>query len=233
MGRQFEKTTSQGHICRFACMGDIGDGSSSSTLERDDVGVAIWSGKDIVPCSIGTRRVFSEKIREEQRSACTLFRNCFVGDERKAAWSGRELATLREEIEQAFPHDPVDLRTYSPLPLAFLGDAVYSMIVRTVVLSKGNRQAEKMHEETRQYVSAQAQARMAEAVQDLLTPEEMTVYRRGLHSNPHHFAKNQSAEDYLRATGLETLCGYLYLSDKMPRLLDLLRQGLETVRRSG
>lgn len=137
------------------------------------------------------------------------------------------MATLREEIEQAFPHEAEDLRTYSPLPLAFLGDAVYSLIVRTVVLSKGNRQAEKMHDETKQYVSAQAQAQMADAIRPLLTPEEETIYRRGLHSNPHHFAKNQSAEDYLKATGLETLCGYLYLKDAVPRLLELLRKGLE------
>lgn len=137
------------------------------------------------------------------------------------------MATFREEVAEAFPHEKVDIRTYSALPLAFLGDAVYSLIARTVAVDKGNRQAEKMHDETKHFVSAHAQALTGDAIQDLLTEEERTIYRRGLHSNPHHFAKNQSPEDYLKATALESLCGYLYLQDRMPRLLELIRTGVE------
>ena len=78
----------------------------------------------------------------------------------------------------------VDLRTFSPLALAFLGDAVYSLIIRTSVLARGNRQAEKLHNETTRLVRAQKQAAIGRAVYDLLTLEEQKVYRRGRNSHP-------------------------------------------------
>lgn len=134
---------------------------------------------------------------------------------------------LREEILQVFPQKEVDIRMYSPLALAFLGDGVYSAIIRTMVISKGNRQAEKLHNETRNLVSARAQARIGDAIAELLTEEEASVYRRGRNSNPYHHAKNASMEDYLKATALETLCGYLYLKDETGRFLALLKAGIE------
>lgn len=134
---------------------------------------------------------------------------------------------LREEILQVFPQKEVDIRMYSPLALAFLGDGVYSAIIRTMVISKGNRQAEKLHNETRNLVSARAQARIGDAIAELLTEEEASVYRRGRNSNPYHHAKNASMEDYLKATALETLCGYLYLKDETERFLALLKAGIE------
>ncbi len=134
--------------------------------------------------------------------------------------------SVREQILKEFPHAPVDIRTYSPLALAFLGDAVYSLVIRTIIISKGNRQAEKLHNETTYYVCAQRQAEIGGAIYDLLTPEEQRVYRRGRNANPYHHAKSASLEVYLQATALEALCGYLYLQDKTERLLDLLREGV-------
>ena len=134
---------------------------------------------------------------------------------------------LREEILEYFPQKQTDIRMYSPLALAFLGDGVYSLIVRTMVISKGNRQAEKLHNDTRKYVSAQAQARIGDAIQELLTEEEARIYRRGRNANPYHHAKNATLEEYLKATALETLCGYLYLKDETARFLELLKAGIE------
>ncbi len=134
---------------------------------------------------------------------------------------------LREEILKCFPQKQTDIRMYSPLALAFLGDGVYSLIVRTMVISKGNRQAEKLHNDTRKYVSAQAQARIGDAIQELLTEEEARIYRRGRNANPYHHAKNATLEEYLKATALETLCGYLYLKDETARFLELLKAGIE------
>lgn len=134
---------------------------------------------------------------------------------------------LREEILECFPQKQADIRMYSPLALAFLGDGVYSLIVRTMVISKGNRQAEKLHNDTRKYVSAQAQARIGDAIQELLTEEEARIYRRGRNANPYHHAKNATLEEYLKATALETLCGYLYLKDETARFLELLKAGIE------
>ena len=87
--------------------------------------------------------------------------------------------SLRQQILAAFPHSPVDIRTYSPMAFAFLGDAVYSLVVRTMVISKGNRQAEKLHNETSLLVRASTQAAIGESIQDLLTEEERTIYKRG------------------------------------------------------
>ncbi|MDO5476538.1 MAG: ribonuclease III domain-containing protein [Eubacteriales bacterium] len=127
-----------------------------------------------------------------------------------------------------------DIRTYSPLALAFLGDAVYSLIIRTTVVARGNRQAEKLHNETTRLVRAQKQAAVGRAIYDLLTTEEQKVYRRGRNSHPLHHAKGASLEEYLQATALETLCGWLYLQGRNGRLLELIRTGLElTKRRNG
>ena len=134
---------------------------------------------------------------------------------------------LREEILERFPQKQTDIRMYSPLALAFLGDGVYSLIVRTMVISKGNRQVEKLHNDTRKYVSAQAQARIGDAIQEFLTEEEARIYRRGRNANPYHHAKNATLEEYLKATALETLCGYLYLKDETARFLELLKAGIE------
>ena len=127
-----------------------------------------------------------------------------------------------------------DIRTFSPRSLAFLGDAVYSLIIRTTVLAKGNRQAEKLHNETTRLVRAQKQAAIGRVIYDLLTAEEKKVYRRGRNSHPMHHAKGASLEEYLQATALETLCGYLYLQGRTDRLMELLRTGLQlTQRRNG
>ena len=66
--------------------------------------------------------------------------------------------SLRGLILREFPHEEIDIRTYSPGTLAFLGDAVYSLVIRTILVSKGNRQAEKLHNETTFYVRAEQQA---------------------------------------------------------------------------
>lgn len=128
----------------------------------------------------------------------------------------------------------LDLRTLSPLALAFLGDAVYSLIIRTSVLEEGNRQAQKLHNETTRLVRAGKQAAIGRSIYDLMTPEEQKVYRRGRNSHPMHHARGASLEEYLQATALETLCGYLYLQGRTQRLMDLLRAGLQlTQRREG
>ena len=110
----------------------------------------------------------------------------------------------------------VDIRTYSPLALAFLGDAVYSLFIRTTVVARGNRQA------------------IGKAVYDLLSPQEQKIYRRGRNSHPMHHARGASLEEYLHATALETLCGYLFLQGETERIAEILRQGIElTARRNG
>jgi len=132
-------------------------------------------------------------------------------------------------IRQNFPGKWQDARTYSPLTLAFIGDAVYDMIIRTVVVGRANRPANDLHHIAVRYVSAGAQARIITALSDRLTEEESAVYRRGRNAKPKTKAKNATLEEYLKATGFEAVLGYLYMTGRMDRVLELVREGLVAV----
>lgn len=122
-----------------------------------------------------------------------------------------------------------DIRTFSPLVLAFIGDCVFDLIIKTMVMSRGNRQVHKMHEETSHYVQASSQSFMMRSIQEHLTEEEHAVYRRGRNTRSVTPAKNQSITDYRRATGFEALIGYLYLHGDYERLTELVSIGLRSM----
>lgn len=136
-------------------------------------------------------------------------------------------SSLLSDIRTAFPGKKQDVRAYSPLTLAYIGDAVYDLIIRTVVVGRANRPANELHRITVRYVSAEAQSRIVETLIESFTEEEQSVYRRGHNSKPHTMAKNASPSDYLRATGFEAVLGYLYLQDRMERVLELIKQGIQ------
>lgn len=136
---------------------------------------------------------------------------------------------LLQQIKELFECKENDVRAYSPLTLAYIGDVVYDLIIRTVVVERGNRAANELHKRTVQYVKAQTQARMIEALLPLLTEEEEAVYKRGRNAKSYTTAKNASVADYRKATGFEALLGYLYLCDRMDRVLVLSKQGIEAV----
>ncbi len=133
---------------------------------------------------------------------------------------------LLAQIKEAFPGKCQDVRSYSPLALAYIGDAVYDLIIRTVVVERANRSANELHRIAVRYVSAPAQSKIAQALSDRLTEEEQAVFRRGKNSKPHTMAKNASAADYLKATGFEAVLGYLYLKGDMARVLELVKEGI-------
>lgn len=121
----------------------------------------------------------------------------------------------------------VDAKGYSPLVLAYIGDAVYELVIRTKVVNQGNTQPNKLHQKSSALVKAQTQARLIHQVEDLLTQEEEAVYKRGRNAKSVTMAKNASMIDYRTATGLEALVGYLYLSEQFERLIWLIQTGLE------
>ncbi|MCI9336897.1 MAG: ribonuclease III [Lachnospiraceae bacterium] len=135
--------------------------------------------------------------------------------------------SLLAEIRRGFPGRAQDIRSYSALSLAYIGDVVYDLVIRTVVVSRGNRAVNDMHRITVRYVSAGAQSKMVQALTDSFTEEEAAVYKRGKNAKPHTTAKNASVGDYLRATGFEAVIGYLYLTDRMERALYLIKKGIE------
>lgn len=130
-------------------------------------------------------------------------------------------------IKEQFQIGDVDVRTYSPLALAYIGDGIFDLVIRTVIVGKGNTKASQLHYQTSHIVKAQSQALMIEALEGDLTEEEADVYRRGRNAKSPTMAKNATMSDYRKATGFETLMGYLYLTDRFERVVELTKLGLE------
>ena len=134
---------------------------------------------------------------------------------------------LLKKIKETFPGQEVDPRTYSPLALAFIGDGIYELVIRTMVVIKANRANHDLHQATVKYVKAENQAKMVEILKPVLTEEEAAVLRRGRNAKPNSVAKNASLGEYHRATGVEALLGYLYLTGRTDRMLELIKLGVE------
>ncbi len=149
-----------------------------------------------------------------------------VGQTVNAAGEQKNQDSLSERIQEAFPGKRQMLESYSPLTLAYIGDAIYDLVIRTVVVGRANRPANILHHITVKYVSAGAQARIVTALQERFTQEEQEVYRRGKNAKPRTTAKNASPGDYRKATGFEAVLGWLYLKNEMERVLELVREGI-------
>lgn len=116
-----------------------------------------------------------------------------------------------------------EIKRLNGLQLAFIGDTIYDLYVRTDVLSKHDESVQKLHKHAVARVNAGAQARAFERIEPMLDEEEHDVARRArnAHSRP---PKNQNPGDYSKATALEALCGYLYLSGRYERLKTLMEE---------
>ncbi|WP_422484539.1 Mini-ribonuclease 3 [Gudongella sp. DL1XJH-153] len=115
-----------------------------------------------------------------------------------------------------------DLRMMSPLQLAYIGDAVFELLVRTAILSR-DVSVNKLHKEATKYVKANAQAESVIKLDEILTDEEKSFIRRGRNARINSSPKNVDLRDYKYATGFECLMGYLYLSGNDERLIQLFK----------
>ena len=129
-------------------------------------------------------------------------------------------------IRETFDIRKGDIRTYSPLTLAYIGDGVYELIIRTILVKKGNCPVNRLHKKASSLVKAGAQSAIMEVIEEELTPEELSVYRRGRNAHSPTMAKHATMADYRRATGFEALMGYLYLKEDYTRMLTLVRMGI-------
>ncbi|MGN1456457.1 MAG: Mini-ribonuclease 3 [Acutalibacteraceae bacterium] len=111
----------------------------------------------------------------------------------------------------------------SPLTLAFVGDGVYDLIVREELVCSANRPVGQLNKLKVEIVRCQAQAKMYNTIEPFLTEEETDVFKRGRNAHTAHTPKNASSADYHLATGLESLFGYLYLSDRIDRIRELFK----------
>lgn len=130
-------------------------------------------------------------------------------------------------LKEAFQLEDKDLRTYSPLTLAYIGDAIFDLVIRTILVKRGNCQPNKLQQRASRLVRASAQADMIQDLMPFLTEEEIAVYKRGRNAKSYTKAKNATVSDYRKATGLEALMGYLYLEEDTKRIIELIHTGLE------
>ena len=131
-----------------------------------------------------------------------------------------------KKFKELFELENTDIRTYSPLTLAYIGDAIYELVIRTILVEKGNTQVNKLHQRASKLVKASAQSAMIEKLKPHLTEEEMSIFKRGRNAKSFTMAKNASMSDYRRATGFEALMGYLYLTEQWNRMLELIKIGI-------
>lgn len=120
-----------------------------------------------------------------------------------------------------------EARMLNPLQLALIGDAVYEVFVRTYILDNNKElSAHKIHVETVHYVKAQGQSDIVKRIEEMLNEEEFYIFKRGRNTKSATVPKNANVRDYRSATGFEALVGYLYLTNQMERLLELMKKGL-------
>ena len=133
---------------------------------------------------------------------------------------------LNRKFRETFGLEPVDLKTYSPLTLAYIGDAAYELVIRSLVVEQGNAPVNKLHKRSSRLVKAQAQAEAAVKLLDVFTEEELAVYKRGRNARSHTMAKNAEMTDYRMATGFEAVMGYLHLKQDYERMVTLIHLGI-------
>ena len=120
-------------------------------------------------------------------------------------------------IKKKFEVPDVDIRTYSPLTLAYIGDGVFDLVIRSVVVGKGNTRPNQLHHRTSQIVKAHTQAVIIQYLEPMLTEEEADIYRRGRNAKSATMAKNAT----------KALVGYLYLTDRFDRLVSLIKEAAD------
>lgn len=113
-----------------------------------------------------------------------------------------------------------DIAMLSPLQLAYIGDAVYGLLVRTYLLQK-KLPVNKLHKSTTEYVKAKAQANIVHALEEDLSEEEQMIVKKGRNAKSNTIPKNANMIDYKYATGFEALIGYLYLQRRDARITEI------------
>ena len=136
---------------------------------------------------------------------------------------------MEKSIDKNYFSIDVPPMQMSPLSLAYIGDAVYEMYVRSYIMKDVNMPVSKLHKAATRYVKATAQANIIKNISDNFTDEEMSVYKRGRNAHSYTSAKNADIVDYRMATGLEALIGYLYIKKETKRLEEIIEMCIDVI----
>lgn len=133
--------------------------------------------------------------------------------------------TFSKFLEQ-FSFSENEINNMAPLVLAYVGDAVYEVFIRTLLVSEGNIPVHKLHKRSIEYVKAKAQSDIIHRIMEKLNPDEHDVVRRGRNAKSGTIPKNADVTEYKYATGFESLIGYLYLRKDYDRLMEVLKMAI-------
>ena len=160
--------------------------------------------------SIGVLKTSDESGPDEVLDACTGNRD------------------LMEAVIKGMNLQETDPRQLSPLVLAYIGDCVYDLVIKTYLLDKkGNMPVNKLNRMASSLVKAETQSKLIGYIEESLTADEGAMYKRGRNAKSYTSAKNASIGDYRRATGFEALMGYLYLGRRYDRMVELVKMALD------
>lgn len=136
---------------------------------------------------------------------------------------------MEKAIKNTFHIPEINADQYSPLTLAYMGDCAYEIVIRTLLVHKGNTHVDRLNKRASNLAKAATQSRIIGEIQEQLTEEEIAIYKRGRNAKSYTSAKNASINDYRRATGFEALIGWLYLKGEFERMTELIRLGFEAI----
>ena len=136
---------------------------------------------------------------------------------------------MEKAIKNTFHTPDINPDQYSPLTLAYMGDCAYEIVIRTLLVHKGNTHVDRLNKRASNLAKAGTQSQLIGAIMEQLTEAEVTIYKRGRNAKSYTSAKNASINDYRRATGFETLIGWLYLKGEFERMTELIRLGFEGI----
>lgn len=139
---------------------------------------------------------------------------------------------MYEAMEKAFALREADASEYSPLALAYIGDCVYELIIRTSLVNAGNAPVDMLNRRASSLAKAGTQALMADAILSagILSSDEEAAYRRGRNAHSPTKAKNATIADYRRATGFEALIGWLYIQKSFERIMEIVSAGWAAIK---
>ena len=123
-----------------------------------------------------------------------------------------------------------DIRQIPALTLAYLGDAIYELIIRTTLVESGMSHVNDLNKKASEYAKAPTQAKIYHALEEKLTEEEISVFKRGRNAKSGSVAKSGTVTDYRNATGFEAMLGYLYLNGNIERILELVKEGINLIK---
>ncbi len=150
-----------------------------------------------------------------------------AGRSREPMEDGDKSPDLTAEVYRQFGKGTHDAKSQSALSLAYIGDCIYDLVIRTVLVTHEGGKNGGLHNKSSKLVNASAQADLIDAIEPELTDEELAVYHRGRNANNTSKAKNAPIVAYRKATGIEALIGYLYLEGRYERLVELMRLGFD------